>query len=501
MTSRIATAGRPGRNEPCPCGSGRRYKQCCGATTAASADNARPHTVQPAAVAAQAARLAEQSDQLAKHGRTAEAITALQRAVALRDADASLHQRLGTLLLHSGRPDAAVASLRSAIALRPEAAASHLALAVALNMCGQVDAAIAGCRKAVALAPRLADAHSLLGNMLHGLGDRAGALQAFEQAAAAARGTTLGRMNQAKTLMLMERMGEAEQVLRLAATLDPAAAEARRLLGTLLAEAGRFSEALTMFEASLETDPSQAAIYHDMVHCKRIAEGDRPLIERMLARLQGPLSDVQRLRLHFALGKSFDDLGEYASAMRHFDAANQIKRRLVHFDGPALARKVDAIIRLFTPEFLARHAGIGVASAAPLLVIGMPRSGTTLVEQILSSHPDVGAAGELDFWGRRGDAWLASGHPALSSGFAGELAAEYPGHPGAGDPGPGPRDRQAAVQLLLGRSDPFGVSAGDLRALHAASDRHLPVDLLYPFRAADRVRGTSRGPRVLLSTV
>jgi hypothetical protein len=182
-----------------------------------------------------------------------------------------------------------------------------------------------------------------------------------------------------------------------------------------------------MFEASLGIDPSQVAIYHDMAHCKRLAEGDRPLIERMLARLQDPLSDVQRLRLHFALGKSFDDLGEHAAAMRHFDAANQIKRRLVRFDGAALTRKVDAIIGLFTPEFLVRHAGIGVASAAPLLVIGMPRSGTTLVEQILSSHPDVGAAGELEFWGRQGDEWLASGNPALSSGSVGELATEYLG--------------------------------------------------------------------------
>ena len=392
-------------------------KQCCGAATAGRTDNARPHAARPAAVAAQAARLAEQSDQFARHGRTAEAIATLQSAVALRDADASLHQRLGTLLLQGGRPDAAVASLQSAIALRPEAAASHHALAVALNMCGQVDAAIAACRKAVALSPRLADAHSRLGNMLHGIGDRAGALQAFEQAAAAARGTTLGRMNQAKALMLMERMGEAEQILRQAAILDPAAAEARRVLGTLLAEAGQFGEALTMFEASLAIDPSQVAIYHDMVQCKRIIEGDRPLIERMLARLQGPLSDVQRLRLHFALGKSFDDLGDYAAAIRHFDAANQIKRRLVPFDGAALARKVDAIIGLFTPEYLAGHAGIGVASAAPLLVIGMPRSGTTLVEQTLSSHRT---------WARRANS--ISGDARETRGWP---PATRPCHPGS----------------------------------------------------------------------
>ena len=414
---------RLGRNDPCPCGSGQKYKLCCGETAEPTGGGFTPGGT----AASHAAMLAEQADRLARTGRTGEAIAALRRAIAVRDADAALHQRLGTLLLQAGRPDEAIASLRTATTLAPKLAAAHHALAIALNMQGDLDGAIAACRRAVTLAPRLADAHSRLGNMLHAIGDHAGAVQAFEQAGAAARGTTLGRMNRAKALMLMERPGEAEAALRQAASLDPSAAEARRLLGTLLAEGGRFDEAFAMFEASLAIDPSQVAIFHDMVHCKRIADDDRPLVERMLIRLQGPLSDVQRLRLHFALGKCFDDLRDYTSAIQHFDAANRIRHRLVRFDGAALQRMVDAIIGRFTPDFLAAHAGCGLADPIPVAVIGMPRSGTTLVEQILSNHPDVGAAGELEFWARHGDAWLTAGGRALSGERIDELGTAYQG--------------------------------------------------------------------------
>lgn len=329
------------------------------------------------------------------------------------------------LLLRHHRVDDAVASLRQAVSLKPDVAAAHHGLAIALNLQGNVAAAITACRRAVALAPKLADAHSRLGNMLHAIGDRAGAAEAFMRAAAAARGTAHGRLNQAKALMIDDRMQEAEKLLRNAVALDPGAAEAHRLLGTLLAEAGRFTEAVSHMETSLAIDPTQVAIYHDLVHCQKLRESDRPLIERMLSRLDGPLSEMQRLRLNFALGKAYDDLDEPATAIRHFDAANRIKSEVSRFDRTGLIRQVDTLIDLFTPEFLAEHAGLGTSDPTPLLVIGMPRSGTTLVEQIVSSHPQVGAAGELDFWGLQGAQWLTSGGAALTPDRVNELAAAY----------------------------------------------------------------------------
>src|SRR5947207_1598010 len=114
------------------------------------------------------------------------------------------------------------------------------------------------------------------------------------------------------------------------------------------------------------------------------------------------LEAAQRLRLHLALGKAADDLGDYALAMQHFDAADAVRRGAVPFDSAAFDTEIDRLIERFTPELVARAPERGNGDATPVLIVGMPRSGTTLVEQIVSSHPEVSAGGELNFWDERG---------------------------------------------------------------------------------------------------
>ena len=103
--------------------------------------------------------------------------------------------------------------------------------------------------------------------------------------------------------------------------------------------------------------------------------------------------------VHFALGKAYDDLGEYGRAIEHFDQANSLKKRTSkHYDRNAHAKLVDQLIWRFTPEFFARNKDMAHDWDVPVLIVGMPRSGTTLAEQIISSHPEVIAGGELSFW-------------------------------------------------------------------------------------------------------
>ena len=103
-----------------------------------------------------------------------------------------------------------------------------------------------------------------------------------------------------------------------------------------------------------------------------------------------------------ALGKAYDDLGEYPSAIRHFDDGNRLKHHTRRsYDAAAHAATVDGIIATFTADFFSRNAALGSDWEVPILILGMPRSGTTLVEQILSSHPEIAAGGELAFWGIR----------------------------------------------------------------------------------------------------
>ena len=129
-------------------------------------------------------------------------------------------------------------------------------------------------------------------------------------------------------------------------------------------------------------------------------------------------TDFDRALLHFALGKMQDDLGEYARAILHYDQGNELERRKLVFDRGAFATEVDRLIESFTPARFDRHAAPGTASEVPVCIIGMPRSGTTLVEQIVSAHPAVAGGGELTFWNDHtadpdATAGLAAGYVAL----------------------------------------------------------------------------------------
>ena len=145
----------------------------------------------------------------------------------------------------------------------------------------------------------------------------------------------------------------------------------------------------------------------------------------------GPSLDVAaRVSVQFGLGKAFDDLGEYAEAMRHYEAGNRLKAMTVRLDRAAMAAKYDAVITRFSAEALERGRRalarpVCQGDDMPVFIVGMPRSGTTLVEQILSSHPAVAAGGELTFWKDPLTNWQTSGVNALDAGVLSKAAEDY----------------------------------------------------------------------------
>ncbi len=143
--------------------------------------------------------------------------------------------------------------------------------------------------------------------------------------------------------------------------------------------------------------PKQAAYHRALAETERFVAGDTRLAAlEALAREERSLSDAQNIELHFALAKAYDDLArDYDDAFAHLRAGNALKRRLVSYDEAAVAAFFQAIAAAFSPALMRDKAGVGDPSDAPVFVVGMPRSGSTLVEQILASHPQVYGAGEL----------------------------------------------------------------------------------------------------------
>src|SRR5581483_7488306 len=135
------------------------------------------------------------------------------------------------------------------------------------------------------------------------------------------------------------------------------------------------------FARAITIAPLLAGSYYDLVRCRPVTQDDNRLLEQIQAALATPgLEPAQLHRLHLAIGKAADDLGDYALAMEHFDAADDVRRASSPFDSAAFSLEIDRLIARSTPQWIARASQHGSSDATPILIIGMPRSGTTLVE-------------------------------------------------------------------------------------------------------------------------
>lgn len=329
-------------------------------------------------------------------GRGSLAIKWLREAAARDQESPDIRVELARVLCAEGRAADAVPVFQDALRLRPDDPAIHDGLGLAYLGARRVSEAVGSFQAAAAARPDLAAYSCHLGSALEGLGRDRAAIEAYEQA------------------------------LRAAPDLD----EALVGLGRVLQEIGDFDQASGHLERAIALRPLQTEPYLRLVSGRPVRDGDRPLIGRMEALLDKGLPQQDCQTLHYALGKAFDNLGEYERAMSHFDRANdsavtQLRLAGRRFDRKQHAADVDRIIATFTTDFFADHAPVGTSSELPLFVLGMIRSGTTLVEQILSSHPAIGAGGELRFWGEKAPMMSQAARGTLSRAAVRRLSDDY----------------------------------------------------------------------------
>ncbi|HQS99079.1 MAG: hypothetical protein B7Y26_12070 [Hydrogenophilales bacterium 16-64-46] len=450
-----------GRKDPCPCGSGKRYKHCCG--------TAEPHGAATQAAQAGAAQLYRQGHRAHLAGNKAEAARHYQATLARQPEHPDALHYLGMLLMEAGRADQAAGMVRRSLELKPRDADFWANAALLEQALGQPDAAVRAYRESIFLAPGDAERCMLLGSLLLMLGRTDEALPELERScrlnpALGQAWYLLGnahmksrppryedaldcfrkvlkrlprhvdaRISMATAMAMTQRRAEALTLLREAEELEPAnigvlsnlvsywlegeaadeavaysrkivalrpnAVESHVELGCALKAQGTFDEALSVFRHALTLKPGDLAVMAHIVGEQRYDRLDDP--ELLQARhLADSVDDAKEGldKLCFALGRALDRLGAYEAAFACYARGNWIAARDAPFDREAFSSWVDRQIARFDKAAISALRPFSDPTPRPVYIVGMPRSGTTLTDQILSAHSRVAGGGERMYW-------------------------------------------------------------------------------------------------------
>jgi len=360
-------------------------------------------------------------------GRLEEAASSYRRVLKLRPDLVDAHNNLGNALRDSGHIEEAAASYRRALAIQPGYAKLHNNLGNALLDLGRIEEAAASYLRALELEPDFAKAHSNLGSAFRELGRLDEAEASYRRALAILADSADVLTNLGVVQRLQGRADDAETSLRRALDINPGSAMTLNSLAELHADRGQFAQAENLYKEACAVEPDSAQAWAGMAGLRKMTAGDAGWISEAQRIAQGPLRPRDEAQLRYAIGKYFDDVQEYEPAFLSYRRANEVaKTYSPAHDRQHLAQTFDFITKLYDGDWLERARAGSNASPRPIFIVGMPRSGTSLAEQILASHPEVFGAGELSFWKTASlKVGSAEVQGASSSGNLEQLADEY----------------------------------------------------------------------------
>ena len=326
-------------------------------------------------------------------GRLEDALLDYRRAAELAPARADILNNLGGCLKELNLHGDALACYDRLLALVPQHAEAHSNRGLVLQSLGRFEEALASADRAISLQARFTDAWRERAAALMALGRLNDARESVTTALGIDSEHASSHATHGLVLLEMGKSADAARSFGLALALKADHVEARLGLAKLAAEEGRFAEAETLFSAVLEAEPGNVGSLCGLSGLRKFKPGD-PLFALIADRLRdGRLTPEQREKLHHAYAKMCNDAGRYDDAMAHFAQSKLCLPS--RFDLAHHRDSLHAMMRLFTPGFFAARQGFGAGDTRPVFIIGMPRSGTTLTEQILAAHPAAQGFGEL----------------------------------------------------------------------------------------------------------
>ena len=307
------------------------------------------------------------------------------------------YHELGLLAADMGQLAHAAQLVSQAIALNDTVYIYHRNLCELYRRLGSLEKAIAAGRRATALKSGDLDAHYNLGLALADSDLAQEAADSYRKALALNPKHGLSWNNLGAALEKLDDMSAAEDAYFRAVQLNRRHAEAQNNLGAIYSVQGKLDEARACFEDAIEANPGFVSPHYNLSSLKTYDKGDPHLeqLEEIVLRADATQSLDARIRLSFALGKAREDVGNYDAAFVAYENGN----RLQHNRFPVDEKKADAqlakIVGVFDRSFFEARTKPASSDRTPIFIVGMPRSGTTLIEQILASHPEVYGGGEL----------------------------------------------------------------------------------------------------------
>jgi len=359
-------------------------------------------------------------------GRLHEALASSRRALILDPQLSVAHNTLGLIFAAMGQPEQAVASYRQALELNANDVEALNNLGNALRDLGEPREAITLYGLSIEIDPKGSENHSNLGNALLDLRRIDAAAASFTQALALQPESTLAHVSLATARRLQHRADDAEKHSRAALAIDANHVGALSLLGELHADRGRFNDAEQLFRQAIAINPQSSFAFFSIAAHRKMTSDDGEWLKGVEALLAKRLPLRHEIDLRYALGKYFDDIGQFDEAFGNYRLANELtKRHGSDYDPANQTQRVDEIILSFDAAFMRQPRSVASGSEQPVFIVGMPRSGTSLTEQILASHPAAFGAGELTFWDAAFAAYESAGLDGhrganLVAGMAGE---------------------------------------------------------------------------------
>jgi Flp pilus assembly protein TadD len=336
-------------------------------------------------------------------GRLTEAETILRQIIAAApNFDAAYHS-LALIAFQVGKLPLAIELIVNAISINRTVSLYHRNLGELCRRVGRIDDAIGAGKRAVELDSKDLDAHYNLGTALTDKGDLDAAAHSLRRALEIDPAHGMSWNNLGSVLERQGNQAEAETAYAQAVALNPQHAEAQNNLAAIYSEQGRLEEARAHFNAAITANHDFMEAHFNLCSLKTYHADDPHLL--MLDNRRDKvhaMPENSRIRYWFAAGKAYEDVGRYDDSFAAYAEGNRLQHLLMPQDEVGADNRAQGIKAVFTKEFFEKYASHNLGAQrlhdkTPIYIVGMPRSGTTLLEQILSSHPVVHGAGELSY--------------------------------------------------------------------------------------------------------